>query len=56
MAQIDPQKLTIKAAEAIQHAQDLARVRKHTAVEPWHLLHAIVHQPDGLVPRLFAQQ
>jgi ATP-dependent Clp protease ATP-binding subunit ClpB len=42
-------KLTVKAQEALQAAQALASERGHQAVEPEHLLHALVAQKDGVV-------
>jgi ATP-dependent Clp protease ATP-binding subunit ClpB len=42
-------KFTIKSQEALAAAQRVAEEHKHQAVEPIHLLQALVHQPDGLV-------
>src|SRR5438309_328418 len=42
-------KLTVKAQEALQAAQSLAGERGHQAVEPEHLLHALIAQKDGVV-------
>src|SRR2546421_1033840 len=42
-------KLTVKAQEALQAAQSLAGERGHQAVEPEHLLHALLAQKDGVV-------
>src|SRR5882762_3623280 len=42
-------KLTVKAQEALQAAQSLAGERGHQAVEPEHLLHALIGQKDGVV-------
>src|SRR5437762_8719773 len=42
-------KLTVKAEEALQAAQSLAGERGHQAVEPEHLLHALIAQKDGVV-------
>src|SRR5258708_7755343 len=42
-------KLTVKAQEALQAAQSRAGERGHQAVEPEHLLHALIGQKDGVV-------
>jgi ATP-dependent Clp protease ATP-binding subunit ClpB len=42
-------KLTIKAQEALQSAQELARKQNHSEVDGEHLLVALIEQPDGLV-------
>src|SRR2546430_17447800 len=42
-------KLTVKAQEALQAAQSLAGEQGHQAVEPEHLLHALIAQKDGVV-------
>jgi ATP-dependent Clp protease ATP-binding subunit ClpB len=42
-------KLTIKAQEALQAAQELAQKQNHAAVDTEHLLTALIQQPDGLV-------
>ena len=42
-------KLTIKAQEAIQAAQSLADQHEHQAVEPEHLLAALLQQREGVV-------
>ncbi len=41
-------KLTLKAQEAVQAAQTLARRREHQQVEPEHLLVALLDQKDGV--------
>jgi ATP-dependent Clp protease ATP-binding subunit ClpB len=46
------EKLTRKAAEALQSAQELAMSKQHAQLETVHLLHALIHQADGLVPRV----
>jgi ATP-dependent Clp protease ATP-binding subunit ClpB len=45
-------RLTIKAQEALQTAQNLARERSHQELDCEHLLLALVQQPDSLVPEL----
>ncbi len=47
MARFD--KLTLKAQEALQAAQDTAGKRHHQQMEPEHLLLALVAQTDGVV-------
>jgi len=42
-------KLTVKAQDALQAAQSLSSERGHQAVEPEHLLHALLAQKDGVV-------
>ncbi len=42
-------KLTLKAQEAVQAAQDMAGKRHHQQMEPEHLLLALVAQTDGVV-------
>ncbi len=45
-------KLTVKAQEALQAAQDIAGKRGQQQLEPLHLLAALVAQQDGVVPPL----
>jgi ATP-dependent Clp protease ATP-binding subunit ClpB len=42
-------KLTIKAQEALQAAQELAQKQNHAEVDCEHLLAALIQQADGLV-------
>ena len=42
-------KLTIKAQEALQSAQEMARKLNHQEVDCEHLLSALIEQPEGLV-------
>ena len=42
-------RLTVKAQEALQAAQSLASDRGHQAIEPEHLLQALIAQKDGTV-------
>ena len=51
----DPNRLTAKALEAVNGAQQDARGRHHQQVTPTHLLLALIKQPEGLVPRLLAK-
>ncbi len=44
-----PDKLTVKAQEALQEAIAIARKRDHQEIQPEHLLQALLAQQDGLV-------
>ena len=44
-----PDKLTIKAAEAVQHAQELAADAGNPRTEPLHLLAALLAESEGVV-------
>ena len=48
-------KMTVKAQEALQQSQEIAGSRQNQAVEPIHLLAALVQQADGVVPPLLAR-
>src|SRR6202047_3258695 len=48
-------KLTLKAQEAIQSAQDIAARHDHQQIEPLHILAALVAQTDGIVPPLLSR-
>ena len=48
-------KMTVKAQEALQQAQEVAASHQNQAVEPMHLLAALVQQADGVVPPLLAR-
>jgi ATP-dependent Clp protease ATP-binding subunit ClpB len=48
-------KMTVKAQEALQEAQEIAARHENQAVEPIHLLAALVHQQDGVVPSLLTR-
>jgi ATP-dependent Clp protease ATP-binding subunit ClpB len=48
-------KMTVKAQEALQEAQEIAARHENQAVEPIHLLSALVEQQDGVVPPLLAR-
>jgi ATP-dependent Clp protease ATP-binding subunit ClpB len=47
--------MTVKAQEALQVAQEIAARHENQAVEPVHLLEALVEQQDGVVPPLLAR-
>jgi ATP-dependent Clp protease ATP-binding subunit ClpB len=48
-------KMTVKAQEALQQAQEIAARHENQSVEPVHLLAALVEQQDGVVPPLIAR-
>src|SRR5216110_32938 len=48
-------KFTIKAQEALQAAQSLAEQHNHQAIEPEHLLAALIEQREGIVGPLLAK-
>src|SRR5438094_164210 len=48
-AMIRPERLTVKAAEALQQAGTLARTRGNPVVNDAHLFHALLSQDDGIV-------
>jgi ATP-dependent Clp protease ATP-binding subunit ClpB len=49
------EKLTVKAQEALQGAQEVAARQENQEITPLHLLRALVDQPDGVVPPLLAR-
>jgi ATP-dependent Clp protease ATP-binding subunit ClpB len=49
------EKMTVKAQEAVQSAQEVAARHENQQVEPVHLLAALVGQADGVVPPLLAR-
>ncbi len=48
-------KMTVKAQEALQQANDVAARHENQQIEPVHLLEALVLQTDGVVPPLLAR-
>src|SRR5215471_6332397 len=48
-------KMTVKAQEALQSAQEIAARQENQQIEPMHLLSALVAQPEGVVPPLLAR-
>src|ERR1700736_4185653 len=48
-------KLTVKAQEALQSAQEIGARAGQQQIEPLHLLAALVAQGDGVVPPLLAK-
>jgi ATP-dependent Clp protease ATP-binding subunit ClpB len=49
------EKMTVKAQEAVQSAQEVAARHENQAIEPVHLLAALAAQTDGVVPPLLAR-
>jgi len=49
------EKMTVKAQEAVQSAQEVAAHHENQQIEPIHLLAALVAQTDGVVPPLLAR-
>ncbi len=47
---IDFNRYTEKSRESVMEAQNSSRSRKHSQVESWHLLHALLVQEGGIVP------
>ncbi|HPS94449.1 MAG TPA: ATP-dependent chaperone ClpB, partial [Deltaproteobacteria bacterium] len=52
---MDVNKFTQKSQEALQDAQNIAIRYGHPEMDVEHLLLALLEQPEGLVPRLFAK-
>jgi len=48
-------KMTVKAQESLQQANDMAARHENQQIEPVHLLEALVSQTDGVVPPLLAR-
>jgi ATP-dependent Clp protease ATP-binding subunit ClpB len=48
-------KMTVKAQEALQQANEIAARHQNQQIEPVHLLEALVSQADGVVPSLLAR-
>src|SRR6202142_4579963 len=48
-------KLTLKAQEAVQSAQEIGARHDHQQIEPLHLLAALIAQHDGVVPPLLSR-
>ena len=44
-----PDTFTVKAQEALERAQRLARERGHQSLAPEHLLAALLEEPEGVV-------
>jgi len=52
---MDLNKFTQKAQEAILSAQQIAQDLNHQAIEPAHLLLALLQQPDGVAPAIITR-
>ena len=48
----DPSKLTVKAAESVQRAQQLAEKKQHRLLRPIHLLKSLLDEEQGVVKPL----
>src|SRR5215510_14395751 len=55
MAMLRFDKMTVKAQESLQGAQEIAARHENQQIEPVHLLAALVAQTDGVVPPLLAR-
>ncbi len=49
------EKMTVKAQEAVQSAQEVAARHENQEIVPLHLLEALIAQTDGVVPPLLAR-
>jgi ATP-dependent Clp protease ATP-binding subunit ClpB len=49
------EKYTQKSQEALLSAQSLAENLDHQSIEPAHLLHALIHQEEGVVPAIITK-
>ena len=52
---MDAQKFTQKSLEAVQSAQDTAIEYQNNAIEPEHLVYALLNQENGLIPQLMTK-
>jgi len=50
---VELNRLTNKAQEAVQYAQQLAQGNNHSQIEVEHLVYALLDQSDGIVPQVF---
>lgn len=48
----NPEKLTVKASEAIRNAQEMAETKSHRFIRPLHLMKALVDEDQGIVKPL----
>src|SRR5687767_12432294 len=46
---MDLNRLTQRSRQALEQAQQLASARNHQQLEPEHLMHALLSDPDGVV-------
>ena len=52
---MNAQKFTQKSLEAVQSAQDTAIEYQNNAIEPEHLVYALLNQENGLIPQLMTK-
>ena len=52
---MNAQKFTQKSLEAVQYAQDTAIEYQNNAIEPEHLVYALLNQENGLIPQLMTK-
>lgn len=52
---MNAQKFTQKSLEAVQSAQDTAVEYQNNAIEPEHLVYALLNQENGLIPQLMTK-
>jgi len=52
---MDLNRLTNKAQEAVQAAQQLAQGKSHSQIEVEHLMYTLLDQSDGIVPQVFSK-
>ncbi|MCH2200336.1 MAG: ATP-dependent chaperone ClpB [Fuerstiella sp.] len=48
----NPEKLTVKAQQALQRAQELAESKQHRILRPLHLLKSLIDESDGIMTPL----
>ncbi|MFY9253726.1 MAG: ATP-dependent chaperone ClpB [Fuerstiella sp.] len=48
----NPEKLTVKASQAIRNAQEMAEAKQHRFIRPLHLLKALLDETDGIMKPL----
>ena len=51
----NPERLTVKAGQAIQAAQAIAESRSHRILRPLHLLKALLDEDQGIMQPLMQQ-
>ena len=52
---MDYERMTSKASAALQQASSLVATLHQSTLTPWHLLHALLTQEEGMVPLIFNQ-
>lgn len=50
-----PERFTLKLQEALQESKSIADSLQHQAVEPEHVLKALINQKDGIVPQILSR-